>query len=183
MRQDVLPRGGRRCGGVQRCAAATRALCRAKQVRLECKEHNPLRDGDRRRRDGEPTPAWRTTELEATRTIVERVERRFELKPERLNGDVAYGTPTWGNDSVRSPGPFTVRRPDGRSLATCRRSWSIGQHRQPAQSGAMARSRAVVREFSVGPAAFGHRNTAKRYTQEQWHAVTSGMRRKVRVAP
>ena len=41
--------------------------------------------------DVEATPAWRTAEIDATRTMIERVEQRFELKPERLIGDMAYG--------------------------------------------------------------------------------------------
>ena len=42
--------------------------------------------------DVEATPAWRPAELNATRTMIERVEQRFDLKPERLIGDMAYGT-------------------------------------------------------------------------------------------
>ena len=42
--------------------------------------------------DVEATPAWRTAEINATRTMIERVEQRFDLKPERLIGDSAYGT-------------------------------------------------------------------------------------------
>src|SRR5437867_4574778 len=34
--------------------------------------------------DVEATPAWRTAEINSTRTMIERVEQRFELKPERL---------------------------------------------------------------------------------------------------
>ena len=41
--------------------------------------------------DVEATPAWRTAEINATRTMIERVEQRFDLKPERLIGDSAYG--------------------------------------------------------------------------------------------
>jgi IS5 family transposase len=41
--------------------------------------------------DVEATPAWRTAEVNATRTMIERVEQRFDLKPERLIGDMAYG--------------------------------------------------------------------------------------------
>jgi len=42
--------------------------------------------------DVEATPAWRPAELDATRTMIERVQNRFELKPVRLIGDMAYGT-------------------------------------------------------------------------------------------
>ena len=42
--------------------------------------------------DVEASPARRTEEVNATRTMVERVEERFDLKPKRLIGDTAYGT-------------------------------------------------------------------------------------------
>ena len=42
--------------------------------------------------DVEATPTLRTAEVKATRTMIERVEERFDLKPERLIGDTAYGT-------------------------------------------------------------------------------------------
>jgi hypothetical protein len=38
------------------------------------------------------TPAHRTAEVESTKTMVDRVEERFDLMPERLIGDTAYGT-------------------------------------------------------------------------------------------
>lgn len=41
--------------------------------------------------DVEATPAHRTEEVQATRTMVERVEKQFDLKPKRLVGDTAYG--------------------------------------------------------------------------------------------
>jgi transposase len=41
--------------------------------------------------DVEATPAFRTDEVEATRTMIERVEDRFGVTPERLIGDMAYG--------------------------------------------------------------------------------------------
>jgi hypothetical protein len=41
--------------------------------------------------DVEATPALRTDEVNSTRTMIERVEERFALKPERLIGDMAYG--------------------------------------------------------------------------------------------
>src|ERR1700682_334333 len=41
--------------------------------------------------DVEATPTLRTAEANATRTMIERVEERFDLKPERLIGDMAYG--------------------------------------------------------------------------------------------
>jgi transposase len=42
--------------------------------------------------DVEATPAHRTQEVEATKTMVDRVQARFGLKPQRLVGDTAYGT-------------------------------------------------------------------------------------------
>jgi IS5 family transposase len=41
--------------------------------------------------DVEATPALRTDEVNATRTMIDRVEERFHLKPTRLIGDMAYG--------------------------------------------------------------------------------------------
>jgi len=38
------------------------------------------------------TPAIRTAEVNATKTMIDRVERRFGVKPRRLIGDTAYGT-------------------------------------------------------------------------------------------
>jgi transposase len=42
--------------------------------------------------DVEATPAYRTQEVDSTRTMIDRVEQRFRLKPQRLVGDTAYGT-------------------------------------------------------------------------------------------
>ena len=42
--------------------------------------------------DVEATPARTYDEVKATRTMIERTERRFGLKPERLLADTAYGT-------------------------------------------------------------------------------------------
>ena len=41
--------------------------------------------------DVEATPAHRTSEVESTKTMMDHVEERFDLKPERLIGDTAYG--------------------------------------------------------------------------------------------
>lgn len=71
--------------------------------------------------DVEATPANRAEEVESTRTMIERVEQRFAIKPQRLVGDTAYGTapmlgwmvnekqiaphvPVW--DKVRRDGTF-----------------------------------------------------------------------------
>lgn len=42
--------------------------------------------------DVEATPAYRIAEVDATKTMVDRVEERFDLKPNRLMADTAYGT-------------------------------------------------------------------------------------------
>jgi len=42
--------------------------------------------------DVEATPALRAAEVESARTMVERVEARFDLTPDRLIADTAYGT-------------------------------------------------------------------------------------------
>jgi hypothetical protein len=42
--------------------------------------------------DVEATPTRISKEVDATRTMIERVEERFDLKPRHLAGDVAYGT-------------------------------------------------------------------------------------------
>lgn len=42
--------------------------------------------------DVEATPTYRSDEVNSTRTMVDRVEQRFQLKPSRLVGDTAYGT-------------------------------------------------------------------------------------------
>jgi len=42
--------------------------------------------------DVEATPAYRSQEVDSTRTMIDRVEERFQLKPDRLVGDTAYGT-------------------------------------------------------------------------------------------
>lgn len=42
--------------------------------------------------DVEATPSHKLDEINATKTMIERVEARFDLKPRRLIGDTAYGT-------------------------------------------------------------------------------------------
>lgn len=42
--------------------------------------------------DVEATPANRTDEVESTKLMIDRVEERFDITPERLIGDTAYGT-------------------------------------------------------------------------------------------
>lgn len=101
--------------------------------------------------DVEPTPAYRPEEVNATRTMIERVEARFELKPERLIGDTAYGTaeilgwmvqekaidphvPLWEkgerrdgtfsrSDFVFDAAAHTYRCPGGKSLKRFRRQF------------------------------------------------------------
>jgi hypothetical protein len=42
--------------------------------------------------DVEPTPVRTYDEVESTKTMLDRTERRFSLKPKRLAADTAYGT-------------------------------------------------------------------------------------------
>ena len=42
--------------------------------------------------DVEATPTRISKEVEATETMIERTQQRFDLKPDHLAGDVAYGT-------------------------------------------------------------------------------------------
>jgi transposase len=105
--------------------------------------------------DVEATPAWRTAEVNATRTMIERVEQRFDLKPERLIGDMAYGAadflgwmvnekaiephvPVWdktqrsddtlsSNDFHWNPEADEYRCPQGHML---RREWRVFKNRR-----------------------------------------------------
>lgn len=42
--------------------------------------------------DVEATTAYRINEVNSAKTMIERVEQRFDLKPKRLIGDTAHGT-------------------------------------------------------------------------------------------
>src|SRR4029434_9316667 len=42
--------------------------------------------------DVQATPAHKLDEINATKTMIDRVEERFDLKPDRLIGDTNYGT-------------------------------------------------------------------------------------------
>ncbi len=73
--------------------------------------------------DVEATPTRISKEVDATETMIERVEERFALKPKHLAGDVAYGTgemlgwlvdhdidphiPVWDQSEVSSKGKFS----------------------------------------------------------------------------
>jgi transposase len=74
--------------------------------------------------DVEATPTRISKEVVATRTMIERTDERFGLKPERLAGDVAYGTgellgwlvndqditphiPVWDRSRMLGQGKFT----------------------------------------------------------------------------
>jgi len=73
--------------------------------------------------DVEATPTRISKEVDATETMIERVAERFALKPERIAGDVAYGTakmlgwlvardinphiPVWDRTKVAPDGKFT----------------------------------------------------------------------------
>jgi len=72
--------------------------------------------------DVEATPTRISKEVDATETMIERVEERFDLKPKHLAGDVAYGTgemldwlvehdidphiPVWDQSEVAADGKF-----------------------------------------------------------------------------
>ena len=72
--------------------------------------------------DVEATPTRISKEVDATETMIERTEDRFALKPDRLAGDVAYGTgemlgwlvkrkidphvPVWDQSQVAADGKF-----------------------------------------------------------------------------
>ncbi len=73
--------------------------------------------------DVEATPTRISKEVDATETMIERVEERFGLKPDHVAGDVAYGTgemlgwlvdhdidphiPLWDQSKVAADGRFT----------------------------------------------------------------------------
>ncbi len=73
--------------------------------------------------DVEATPTRISKEVDATETMIERVEERFALKPDHVAGDVAYGTgemlgwlvardidphiPVWDQSKVAPDGKFT----------------------------------------------------------------------------
>lgn len=54
--------------------------------------------------DVEPTPAYRPDEVNSTRTMIDRVEDRFGIKPARLIGDTAYGSAPLLNWMVEEKG-------------------------------------------------------------------------------
>lgn len=45
--------------------------------------------------DVEPTPAHRTAEVESTKTMIERVEELFDIKPDGLNVVVVFKCDPW----------------------------------------------------------------------------------------
>ena len=73
--------------------------------------------------DVEATPTRISKEIDATETMIERVDERFALKPDHIAGDVAYGTgemlgwlvdhdidphiPVWDQSEVAAEGKFT----------------------------------------------------------------------------
>jgi len=79
--------------------------------------------------DVEATPAHRTQEVESTKTMVNRVEQRFGLKPDRLVGDTAYGTASMLGWMVRDKG-IAPMCPSGTGVsagtAPCRAASSSG---------------------------------------------------------
>lgn len=105
--------------------------------------------------DVEATPALRTDEVNSARVMLERVEGRFDLKPVRLIGDMAYGSapmlgwlveekriaphiPVWdktqrsddtlsSSDFLWDPGADEYRCPQGHVL---RREWRVFKNRR-----------------------------------------------------
>jgi transposase len=94
--------------------------------------------------DVEATSAHRTKEVDATRTMIERVEKRFAIKPTRLIGDMAYGAaellgwmvndkaiephvPVWDRtqrkDDTLSSSDF--RFDEGRNEYRCPQGWAL----------------------------------------------------------
>lgn len=62
--------------------------------------------------DVEATPAHRIAEVESTKVMVDRVEERFDLKPQRLIADTAYGTASmlgWNGWSKKKISSHTCR--------------------------------------------------------------------------
>ena len=107
--------------------------------------------------DVEATPAHRTAEVESTKVMVERVEANFELSPQRLIGDTAYGTapmlgwmveekgiephvPVWDRTERRTtPSPTALFSGIPRSTNT------VARLANPcARSGGRSRSRAAI---------------------------------------
>lgn len=73
--------------------------------------------------DVEPSSSNRTSEVQATRTMIDRVERQFQMSPQRLIGDMAYGSATMQGCLVKDKGiaPYVPvwdksERTDGTSL-------------------------------------------------------------------
>jgi hypothetical protein len=54
--------------------------------------------------DVQATPAHRSQELQATKTMMQRVQERFDIKPRRLVGDTAYGIASMLNWMVNEQG-------------------------------------------------------------------------------
>lgn len=73
--------------------------------------------------DVEATPTRISMEVDAVETMLDRVEDRFALKPERITADVAYGTgvvlgkivareiaphiPVWNQSEIATEGRFS----------------------------------------------------------------------------
>ncbi len=92
--------------------------------------------------DVEATPTRISKEVDATETMIERTEGRLGLKPERIAGDVAYGTgkmlgwlvehditphiPVWDQSEVAAGGKF-ARRDARRRRAPRASNWGFGR--------------------------------------------------------
>ena len=68
--------------------------------------------------DVEATPARTYDEVEATKTMLDRTEQRFDLKPKRLAADTAYGTGRFLGWLVGQAGSRRTSRSGTRATAT-----------------------------------------------------------------
>lgn len=119
--------------------------------------------------DVEATAAHRTEETDATKTMIERVEERHNLKPQRLIGDTAYGTGPMLEWMVEVKGiePHVpvwekFRRHDGTFLVSDFQ-WNDGANEYRCPHGQPLRSDVSRREKSPRPPLTGSRaKTARR---------------------
>jgi len=96
--------------------------------------------------DVEATPAHRTAEVESTKVMIERVEERFDLTPERLIGDTAYGTRRCSRGWLkRKPSNLMCRFGTRRSARTAHsRAATFNGMNRPANTAALPARRCAV---------------------------------------
>jgi hypothetical protein len=88
--------------------------------------------------DIEATPARTYDEVAATKTMIERPERRFDVKPDRLAADTAYGTTASSLAGSSMPASRSTSRCGTRASAMTARSRAATSHstRSRASTGA-----------------------------------------------